>query len=58
MGCPYIVRIDDKSRCNMYFISKRKDGQVWTYFPECASKNCPILHIELLKGAIVPVEKM
>ncbi|MCQ2077785.1 MAG: hypothetical protein MJZ20_12300 [Bacteroidaceae bacterium] len=57
MGCPYVVRIDEKSRCNMYYVSIRKDKKVWAHFPECASKNCPILHPELLKGATVPIEK-
>lgn len=59
MGCPYVVRdMDscDKARCNMYSISERKDGKEWAYWPVCSSENCPLIHPELMDGAVVPVD--
>lgn len=55
MGCPYVIRIGE-SRCNMYHLSQRKDGKLWEHYPVCSSENCPLIHPELMDGAVVPMD--
>ena len=39
--------------CGAYSASKRKDGLHWAHYPKCKIENCPVVHPELLDGAIL-----
>jgi hypothetical protein len=39
--------------CGAYSVSKRKDGLHWGHYPACKPENCPVIHPELLEGAIL-----
>jgi hypothetical protein len=39
--------------CGAYSASKRKDGLHWGHYPYCKIENCPVVHPELLKGAVL-----
>ena len=42
--------------CGAYAESFREDGKFWAHFPMCAESNCPLIHPELLEGAILESE--
>lgn len=42
--------------CKAYYVSKRADGKGWMHFPLCTEENCPLVHSELLEGAILESE--
>ena len=49
--CKYkITTPDGKEICSAYSKSKRKDKLIWLHYPDCENKNCPLEHVELLKG--------
>lgn len=57
MKCKYEMFVPDVGICcNAYFKSVREDGKGWTHFPICTEKNCPLIHSELLEGAILESE--
>ena len=39
--------------CRAYSASKRPDGLHCAHYPDCKEENCPLVHPELLKGAIL-----
>jgi len=47
---------DGKIHCDAYSESKRKDGLHWAHYPECKEENCPLIHPELLEGAVLEIE--
>ena len=51
--CKYrtFFELDKTYYCSAYSKSKRKDGKYWAHYPECKSKNCPLVFPELLEGA-------
>lgn len=43
--------------CKAYLESIRPDGRGWMHFPDCNESNCPLIHPELLEGAILVEEE-
>ena len=43
--------------CKAYYESIRPDGRGWMHFPACNETNCPLIHPELLEGAILVEEE-
>lgn len=39
--------------CDAYYQSDRSDKRTWLYWPECTQNLCPLLHHELLDGAVL-----
>ena len=57
MNCKYNITIPTIGICcGAYVESKRKDGKIWGHFPVCKEENCPLIHSELLEGAILENE--
>ena len=48
-----MIDMDKKILCGAYHKSKRKDNRIWAHFPHCKNEDCPIMHPELLKGAVL-----
>lgn len=59
MNCEYNISIPDIGVCcNAYSKSVRADGKVWAHYPTCTEGNCPLVHKELLEGAILESEEI
>lgn len=57
MNCKYNISIPNVGICcKAYYESVRKDGLGWMHFPVCDEANCPLIHSELLEGAILKSE--
>lgn len=53
-GCKYTFEIPGVgSCCNAYSESKHPRGYHWAHYPNCCNKECPLVHPELLEGAIL-----
>ena len=39
--------------CEAYARSTREDGKYWAHFPLCSNIDCPLMHPELLEGAVL-----
>ena len=58
MDCKYNMTIPTIGVCcEAYVKSKRKDGKEWLHFPICKEANCPLIHSELLEGAMLESEE-
>lgn len=55
--CKYNILIPNAGICcQAYYKSIRPDGKGWMHFPACDEQNCPLMHPELLEGAILESE--
>lgn len=56
--CKYNLPIPNTGiHCKAYYESIRPDGKGWMHFPTCNESNCPLIHPELLEGAILVEEE-
>ena len=44
---------DEKFHCMAYSQAIRFDGKLWAHYPICNPKDCPYLHPELIKDAVL-----
>lgn len=58
--CQYVMNVPaidgihpEMTLCGAYSKSKRPDGRWWAHFPECSEAKCPLIHPELLEGAML-----
>ncbi len=57
--CKYQIELVTAGTCcKAYFESIRPDGKGWMHFPTCNKSNCPLIHPELLEGAILVKEEI
>ena len=53
-GCEYHFEIPTVGLCcDAYSQSVRKDGKHWANWPFCCEEACPMVHPELLEGAVL-----
>ena len=57
-NCKYksFFPLDCADHCTEYSKSKRPDGKHWAHYPKCSTESCPLVHTELLEGAILEKE--
>ncbi len=57
-NCKYNLNIPNVGMCcKAYYESTRQDGKGWMHFPSCNESDCPLMHPELLEGAILESEE-